>query len=52
MIIARKGQSVLEYSLLIIIIAAALTAMTTYIMRSMNARVKQAQEELNYYRQE
>ena len=52
MIIARKGQSVLEYSLLIIIIAAALTAMTTYIMRSMNARVKQAQDELNYYRQE
>ena len=52
MIIAKKGQSVLEYTLLIIIIAAALTAMTTYIMRSMNARVKQAQDELNYYRQE
>ena len=52
MIIARKGQSVLEYTLLVIIITAALTAMTTYIMRSMNARVKQAQDELNYYSQE
>jgi len=52
MTIARKGQSILEYTLLIIMIAAALTAMTTYIMRSMNARVKQTQDELNYYRQE
>jgi hypothetical protein len=38
--------------MLIIIVAAALTAMTTYIMRAMNARLKQTQEELNYHRQE
>lgn len=48
----RKGQSVVEYTVLIIIVAAALVAMTTYIMRSMNARLKQAQDELNYYRKE
>jgi hypothetical protein len=38
--------------MLIIIVAAALIAMTTYIMRSMNARLKSTQEELNYYRLE
>ena len=48
----RKGQGVIEYTILILLIAAALTAMTTYIMRSMNARLKQAQDELNYYRAE
>jgi len=47
-----KAQNVLEYTMLIIIVAAALMAMTTYIMRSMNARLKQAQDELNYYRKE
>jgi Flp pilus assembly pilin Flp len=48
----KQGQSVIEYTMLIIIIAAALVAMTTYIMRSMNARLMQAQDELNYYRKE
>ena len=48
----KQGQSVIEYTMLIIIIAAALVAMTTYIMRSMNARLVQAQDELNYYRKE
>lgn len=47
-----KAQNILEYTMLIIIVAAALIAMTTYIMRSMNARLRQAQDELNYYRQE
>jgi uncharacterized protein (UPF0333 family) len=46
----RKGQNVLEYTMLILIVAAALIAMTTYVTRAMNARLKQAQEELNYYR--
>ena len=48
----KKAQSVVEYTMLIIIVAAALMAMTTYIMRSMNARLIQAQDELNYYREE
>lgn len=47
-----KAQSIIEYTMLIIIVAAALMAMTTYITRSMNARLKQAQDELNYYRQD
>ncbi len=46
------AQSVIEYTMLIILVAAALMAMSTYINRSMNARLKQAQDELNYYRQE
>ncbi|MDD5129228.1 MAG: hypothetical protein PHO40_06240 [Candidatus Omnitrophica bacterium] len=48
----RKGQSVVEYTMLIIIVAAALAAMTTYITRSMNARLKAAQNELEYYKQD
>lgn len=47
-----RAQSAIEYTMLIIIVAAALMAMSTYINRSMNARLKQAQDELNYYRQE
>jgi Flp pilus assembly pilin Flp len=45
----KKGQSFIEYTMLIIIVSAALIAMTTYIMRSVNARLKQEQGELNYY---
>jgi hypothetical protein len=36
--------------MLILIVAAALIAMTTYVTRAMNARLKQSQDELNYYR--
>lgn len=52
MIINKKGQNVLEYTMLIMIVAAALMAMFTYINRSANARLKQVQDELNYYRAE
>jgi hypothetical protein len=45
-----KGQSVVEYTMLIIIVAAALVAMSIYITRSMNARLKAAQNELSYYK--
>ena len=48
----RSGQSFIEYTMLIIIVSAALIAMTTYIMRSMNARLKQEQQELDYYKAE
>ena len=48
----RNGQSFIEYTMLIIIVSSALIAMTTYIMRSMNARLKQEQGELNYYKAE
>lgn len=50
--ISCKGQNFLEYSMLIIIVAAAMMAMFTYINRSANARLRQIQEELNYHKQE
>ena len=43
---ARSGQSIVEYTILVIIVAAALMAMSTYIMRSVNARIKQTSDEL------
>ena len=35
----KKGQSFLEYTMLIIVIGAALIAMTAYITRAMHARL-------------
>ena len=43
----RKGQSILEYTLVIVVISAALMAMQTYLNRASNARLKQVQLELN-----
>ena len=43
-----KGQSVIEYVMLITIVAAALTTMSIYIMRLINAHSQQTQKELNY----
>ncbi len=40
---AKSGQSFIEYTLLIIIVAAAMTAMTVYITRAMNARTEEAE---------
>jgi Flp pilus assembly pilin Flp len=34
---AKTGQSFIEYTMLIIIVGVALIAMTTYIVRAMNA---------------
>ncbi len=47
---ATKGQGLIEYSMLIIIVATALMAMTVYLYRSSNARVRRSMDELNYYR--
>ena len=44
----KKAQSIIEYVLLFAIVTAALAATYKYITRSMNARLKQVQEELNY----
>jgi len=46
---ARNGQSIIEYGVLIIIVAASLIAMTAYLMRATNARIRQSINELNYY---
>ena len=44
----RKGQSVIEYAMLITIVVAALMTMSIYIMRLINVHSQQTQEELNY----
>jgi len=44
----RRGQNIIEYVLLFMIVAAAITVTSKYISRSMNARLKQVQEELSY----
>jgi hypothetical protein len=44
----RKGQSVIEYVMLITIVAAALMAMSIYIMRLINLDSQTTQKELNY----
>jgi len=44
--IKRQAQSILEYALLFSIVSAALVAMSTYINRSLNAKLKVAQQEL------
>ncbi len=43
----KRAQSFLEYTMLIIVISAALIAMQQYIQRSINARLKQVQQEMN-----
>jgi Flp pilus assembly pilin Flp len=43
----RRAQNFLEYTMLIMVIAAALIAMQQYIQRSANARLKQVQQELD-----
>lgn len=42
-----KAQSMMEYTVLIIALTTALIAMSTYVQRAMNARLKQIQVELN-----
>lgn len=43
----KKAQSFLEYAMLIMVISAALLAMFTYMQRSVNARLKEIQLELD-----
>lgn len=44
----KRAQSIIEYVLLFMIVAVAITVTNKYISRSMNARLKQVQEELYY----
>lgn len=43
-----KTQSVMEYVMLFVAVAAAIAMTYKYVHRSMNARLKQVQEELEY----
>lgn len=42
-----RGQSVLEYTILIVAIASAFMAMNLYVRRSVNARLHNMELELN-----
>jgi len=43
----KKAQSFLEYTMLILVVTAALIAMYPYMQRAINARLKQIQVELD-----
>ena len=45
----KRAQSAVEYTMLIIIVAVALMAMTVYITGAVNARVKMAEDEYNFF---
>ena len=47
-----KGQGMIEYGILLLVAVAALMAMTTYLMRASNARIRHSIDEINYYREE
>lgn len=42
----NKAQSILEYTVLVAVVSAALIAMSQYVYRAMNARLKQVQDEI------
>jgi uncharacterized protein (UPF0333 family) len=46
----RKAQSIIEYIMLFMIVVAAITVVHKYVYRSMNARLKEVQDELTYRR--
>jgi len=43
----KRAQNFLEYTMLVVVIAAAIMAMHQYMQRSINARLKQVQQELD-----
>ena len=43
----RRGQSTLEYAILIAIVAAAIVAMKTYVQRSVQANLKMVEDQIN-----
>jgi Flp pilus assembly pilin Flp len=43
----KRGQSIIEYALLITVVAAAFIAMQSYILQIVQGRLKQVEDELN-----
>lgn len=43
----HRAQSILEYTILIITVAAALMAMNLYVRRAVNARLHAVEQEIN-----
>ncbi len=48
--VRKRAQSIIEYVMLFMIVAGAVTVTYKYVYRSMNARLKQVQDELVYRR--
>ncbi len=46
-VLIRRGQSTLEYSILIAIIVAAIMAMGAYVRRAVQANLKMVEEQIN-----
>ncbi|MDD5595370.1 MAG: hypothetical protein PHY94_03885 [Candidatus Omnitrophica bacterium] len=46
----KRSQSIVEYTLLIIVVTSALLAMYPYMRRAVNARLKNIQLELNEWK--
>jgi len=42
-----QGQSIIEYALIIAVVVAALTAMSVYVQRSVQANLKMVEEQIN-----
>ncbi len=45
--VQQRGQHVMEYAILIAVVATALTAMVVYVRRSVQANTKNLEQELN-----
>jgi len=46
-LVKKNGQSIIEYAILITVISAAFIAMQTYMMRAVQGRLKQVEDEIN-----
>ena len=44
---ARKGQSTLEYAIIVIVVIAALTAMSVYVRRAIQANLMMVEKQIN-----
>lgn len=43
----KRGQSILDYAILVAVVAAALVSMSTYIQRSVQANLKMIEDQIN-----
>lgn len=48
----RTGQSTIEYSILIVVVATALSLMTLYVRRAIYANIKLLQDQVNFEAQQ
>lgn len=44
---SRKAQSTLEYAIIVIVVIAALTAMSLYVRRAVQARLMMVEKQIN-----